>query len=134
MSQRRELYPEGRRVRWLPPGRFRPSGYNPVELSRSAVGPGPLVFQSPTRVALAGSAATLNPSEVLPQAFHPPNARFTVTRNSSISSPFAGSFGLGTGIPHSASHDGCLGASTRTTSSSSGYELSKPTTHESIPS
>ena len=31
----------------LPSGRCRPAGYNPVELSRFAVGIHPLVFQSP---------------------------------------------------------------------------------------
>jgi len=38
-------------MQWRPPVRFRPFGYNPVELSRFAVGAFPLVFQSPARLA-----------------------------------------------------------------------------------
>jgi hypothetical protein len=53
----------------------RPSRYNPVELSRFAVGTPPLVFLSPAGPALDGSSTTLGTSDKLPSEFHTPDPR-----------------------------------------------------------
>ena len=86
----------------------RPAGYNPVELSRFAVGIHPLVFQSPApalseRVLAIPSASPANAH--LPSS-PPPSRSPLVFRDAAISTVFARLFRLGTGIPRSASHDG----------------------------
>src|SRR6516165_9493319 len=89
-------------------GLRRPSRYNPVELSRFAVGARPLVFLSPAGLALDGSAATLSLADSLPVRFRTPDLRPCLPPQRSILPVFYPSFRHGTGNPRSAPRDGRL--------------------------
>ena len=114
-------------MQWPPPDRFRPVGYNPVELSRFAVGAFPLVFQSPTRLALEGSARTVShfgdsSTLVLPsqRLIHNHSGRPDFEKFRRISR-------LGAGSHRSVSLDGRFGHPKVTAFFTPGYELSKST-------
>jgi hypothetical protein len=72
----------------LDPGLRRPSRYNPVELSRFAVGTRPLVFLSPARLPLGGSSATPSPCDSPAPGFHTPDPRPWVASDAPISPSF----------------------------------------------
>jgi hypothetical protein len=114
-------------VQWPCPGRFRPFGYNPVELSRFAVGAFPLIFQSPTRLAREGSSPTLSPFGNALTRILPSQGLFHNHSRHPDFGEFRRLFRLGAGILRSVSRDGRLGNPRVTASFTLGYELSKPT-------
>ena len=116
-----------------PPRPSRPSGYNPVELSRFVGGALPLVIESPARLARRGSSATRSPPNSLPTRFHPPNSRPGSALHAPIFADGCPFLQLGTGNPRSASHDGHFEDPIVMAIFPPGYELSKPT-HAAIPS
>ena len=86
----------------------RPFGYNPVELSRFAgAGLFGISMSPPARWLRVFTDPAASP-ETLPPWFHAPDACSSVALDNPISTAFAGFFRLGTGIPRSASHDGCF--------------------------
>jgi hypothetical protein len=114
-------------MQWPRPRRFRPFGYNLVELSRFVVGAFPLVIQSPTRLAVEGSSPTLSPFGNAFTLILPSQRSFNNHSRHLDFDEFRWFFRLETGIPRSAAHDGRLGDPRVTASFTPGYELSKPT-------
>jgi len=105
----------------------RPSGYNPVELSRFAGGALPLVFLSPACLALAGSSATLSPSNSLSPRFHPPDPRPWVARDARFLPVFTGFSHSAQGISAPPPTTVIFKALSMMAFVPPGYELSKPT-------
>jgi hypothetical protein len=114
-------------VQWPRPGRFRPFGYNLVELSRFAVGAFPLVIQSPARLALEGSSPTLSPFENAFTLILPSKRSFHNHSRHPDFDEFRRFFRLGAGSPRPVSRDGRFGDPRVTAFFTLGYELSKPT-------